>query len=162
MQFRLSRLMTIGALAALATGVAAQAGAQSVPTVAVVQIDNQLNPSKDSVAKSSNPICVVLILADGGSAAQCQVLNSVKSNWQFPIGVPAFLVRQVVVEATGNDMFIIDKMTLFNGDNGQKIQQWGVDNETGYCLSTDPSDGTNSHCTASGALDIRFFDVSPV
>jgi hypothetical protein len=67
------------------------------------------------------------------------------------------------VTTNGSDALFIDKLTLWQHHCSQagvgctKEQQWGVDNNVGYCVSETPSDGNNSFCLQSVAKDPWLF-----
>lgn len=72
----------------------------------------------------------------------------------YPAGI-----ERIRISTNGHNAFWIDKVWLsaerlrYTGDG--KFQ-WGVDNNRGWCLSTDASDGNNAYCSgpATRTLDL--------
>ena len=58
-------------------------------------------------------------------------------------------VKKISVTTNGNDAFWIDSLWL---NNGSSFITWGVQNQIGWCVSTDPADGNNSHCEQAKAF----------
>jgi len=56
----------------------------------------------------------------------------------------------VKISTNGSDGFMVDTIHLYA--DGEKIKEYGVNNDKGWCFSTDPSDGTRSWFDA--AVDI--------
>jgi hypothetical protein len=52
------------------------------------------------------------------------------------------------ISTSGSDNFWIDRLYLTNTTTGTVLQRWGSNNAMGYCLSTQPSDGSNAYCEA--------------
>jgi hypothetical protein len=69
---------------------------------------------------------------------------------------PAFGLK---VTTNGTDALFIDKLTLWQdhciqfGVGCTRKQTWGVNNNVGYCVSEDSSDGNNAFCLQGVARD---------
>ena len=59
-------------------------------------------------------------------------------------------VETVKVSTNGSDAFMIDRIHLYR--EGEKIQSYGANNDRGWCLSTDPKDGTGSWSYAANGI----------
>lgn len=83
--------------------------------------------------------------------------------WLFSF--TAYDVAQVAVTTSGSDAFWIDRVTLYESESTSSVYvpnpttaaQWGIDNNFGYCLSTDANDGANSYCTGGLAQTTWYF-----
>lgn len=85
-----------------------------------------------------------------GSIASCPYDDS------YAFWSPAFNESNVTalrVTTNGSDTFWIDKAALWSGYLSTKVASWGVNNNVGYCISEDYSDGNNAYCWNGGAFD---------
>lgn len=127
-----------------------------------VCLDNSSNPrGAVTWATTSNTISVCAVTT--GTFGSCVPLESARAlttiagchafNWWS--WEDAADVIRLEVSTSGNNAFWLDQIELFRGD-GTEHWQSGVDNTSGWCLSTQPSDGNNANC-ADPAVPVRPF-----
>lgn len=70
-------------------------------------------------------------------------------------------VKDIRVTTNGSDALFIDKLKLYSGSNNVwgLVGQWGVDDNTGFCVSRQSSDGNNPFCTTSLAWTTWIFPM---
>jgi len=142
------------ALATLGMGAAAHA------STIKIRVDNRTNPSGYENAKSTGTL-TVCISVDTVPGSQCasKVLEVVASNWDFifsaPGGLNAMNVNTVTLNfhAPGDtaDLLVVDQVEVID-DGGNEQWDRGVDNEEGWCFSSDQGDFSNSHCGTGNVL----------
>ena len=55
------------------------------------------------------------------------------------------------ISISGDDAFWVDKVWLYDSDT-LALVTWGNEDNSGWCHSTDPSDGNNSFCIGASAF----------
>jgi hypothetical protein len=74
--------------------------------------------------------------------AQCNVEDGITVSYA---AFSAPDVDKIIVSIDGSDAFWMDNVTLVNYD-GKTEKKWGVENNVGYCISTNSADGANAYC----------------
>ncbi|MDD9970938.1 MAG: hypothetical protein OXR73_32165 [Myxococcales bacterium] len=149
MQKLLAKALVLGAFVASLSGYATEAHAESFK----LRLDNYLNPSGYGHAATPASVIVTVYFNNGGLALKSRVLDTVSGSHDFTFnpsnnGANTINYIEIALNSTppmANNLFILDQLELFNS-SGQKIRTWGLDNEYGYCISWQASDGSNSHC----------------
>jgi hypothetical protein len=54
-------------------------------------------------------------------------------------------VKSIWVTSNGDDAFFLDQI-LIDEDNTFNYKRTGADDQSGWCISTDPADGNNANC----------------
>jgi hypothetical protein len=149
-----------------AFGAAALGFAGTAQADFIVRIDNQLDPSGYADAKTTNTIKICALTKAVTNAKTTaidawycvsRVVHQVSYANDFYFDTAGTndvgQISRLEVSINGTDMFIVDKLRTLAGFTFEGIPkvmyESGVDNEIGYCLSQDPADFTNAHCTAS-------------
>jgi hypothetical protein len=70
-------------------------------------------------------------------------------------------VKDIRVTTNGTDVLFIDKIKLFSGTRNVwgLAGRWGVDDNTGWCVSRDSRDGNNPFCTTGLAFTTWIFPM---
>jgi hypothetical protein len=136
----------------------------SAATGYIVQSDCNGTGGVPSWANTSNQITVEIYVNEGwvlmsGAGAHSNCANE-KS---FSIVFSGFPVTKVRVTTNGSDAYWIDDISLYGfnsaiGGTVSLIKTWGIDNNSGYCVSTDPAD-VEAQCYQAVAKTTWVFDV---
>jgi hypothetical protein len=146
-----SKLVVIAAFALTMSGFVSQAHA----TIFTVRLDNDLTPSHYSGAKTNAPIAVIVYFDGYTAVSDGRALDTISSTHDYTFNVPGYAITdieavEVFMAPVGYndddlDLFILDQIKLYN-EFGGLVKSSGVENEIGFCLSWESSDGNNSHC----------------
>ncbi len=147
---QLSQLLAICAFAVVSAGFTANAQASH----AMLRIDTKLTHGHAYAASGSN---VTLCLRDGSTGQEwCTgaTINRVTNKFDVIFTpVRAQDVTGVRIIIHGNDMLIVDQWEIRSANGVALYASSGVDNDVGWCFSTDPGDGQlpthDPHCLGS-------------
>jgi hypothetical protein len=147
--------LAIAAFSLLTLGLSTEAYA--LPSRVYVRVDNHTNPSGYSNAKSTGTLTVCVTSQYDVRRCKSKVLEVIASDWDFAFDVTAGVTAVTSVEMNFNqpgdirDLLVVDQVLLTDGSHNA-WRTWGVDNETGWCFSSDPGDFDNSHCGSQDVL----------
>lgn len=153
-----SKLLAIAAFALTASSFSNQAHAEMG-----VQLDNFANGGSIAWAPSNNQVSVCVrffsvfnpICSSLGSLVPSGAPTNHKFLWN---GIETVNdAKRIEARINGADMFWIDQIELLNAQ-GQVAWRSGVDNTTGWCLSTQPGAGNATYCSPTNASPMKFWD----
>jgi hypothetical protein len=143
----------------MALSVAALNFAGTARADVTIRVDNYLNPSAYQYAGSYDTLEVCIYttgvdwppyqFAPDGWRCRSRVVSSLSGTHDFEFNEgknDAGQVKKVGIRIHGPDLFIVDQWEMFSEGGDTAVESRGVDNEEGYCLSTDDNDFSNSHC----------------
>ena len=127
-----------------------------------VRLDNYLNPSAHSYAGSVGPITVYIRFENEvyNWGSMTKTLNSISGSHDYVFNVSgkdAYDIEVITITMWSTDLFILDQLELYT-EGGSRITYWGVDNDAGYCFSSEGADGDNHHCHDDTARTSRAFN----
>lgn len=149
-----SKFASLFALAIGALGFAGTAKADFV-----IRVDNFLNPSAYAYASSPDAVevCVTTVAisfnpyqhAINGTWCVSRALTSISGTHDFSFatgGLNDYIrISKVSFRINGANQLIVDQWLVLDPQRGEGAV-FGVDNEFGWCLSTNSADFTDSHC----------------
>jgi hypothetical protein len=145
----LTKLLAVAAFAIVAGGASNEAHASFT-----VRLDNSSNPTGVSWAATANNVGVCVVL-DNDPFGLCWPLDDTRPlssisgshDFEYTFSETVSNIVSITVTIDGGDSFWIDQIELFNASH---VEVWsdGADNEGGWCLSTQPSDGGNANCSS--------------
>jgi hypothetical protein len=85
--------------------------------------------------------------------AQCAQEDQIRFGFAAFSG---FDVESIQFSTNGSNVFWLDEFVL--GDIDTRTEwRWGIDNNVGFCFSTQPADGQNSFCSGAAARKVWDF-----
>jgi hypothetical protein len=147
---QLCKAIPVVAFALITSGFTQQAHADKFK----VRLDNKLTSNYDD-AKSAAEVIVRAYFPNGSfQQAPTQYLSTIRDAWEFPFDVAGeseASLWYITVSVSGTpikaayDLLILDKVQLLNAA-GTVSKTYGIDNDFGYCVSWEDTDGGNVHC----------------
>jgi hypothetical protein len=146
-------------VSALVVACAAGTAQQALADSTLIRLDNLPSPSNAVSSPQTDDNVCVWVMQDGHSLwtlVECRPLGTVSNYHDYCIGIGDWNIDQIKVTIDGNNAFWLDQMQVFAFYNNVCTGGWlhvadfGIDNNVGYCLSTDSGDYSNAACTSWG------------
>ena len=127
----------------------------------VIRLDNSPNPTGYPTFTSTTNTIKVYVTTDGNASWQLvdsQVLDTVSGTHDFCwVGTEQdFNITGVKITTNGDNWFWLDQFEIWSSNDSDchadiEDHEEGVDNQNGYCFSTDSADGDSAYCTKAGS-----------
>ena len=159
MQKHFAKLLAVAAVALITAGFVDEAHAAAFK----IRLDNNLT-SGYTGATTSAQVIVRAYFDNGGVSVKTGMLTSLSESHDFTFNTAGQSWQTIsYIEVSldsalpaGNDLLILDQVQLYD-ENNSWVTTYGAENDQGYCVSWESSDGSNSHCHDGQAWWARTF-----